>query len=322
VNEFGIGQGDSEKPDGYEDFNIAAPEPDSLLSPEWQAAIAGLGFGSVEPLIEALESAEPIPPECETFLALALRGDPRLTIRLVIQGAPLAGQKRAGRPRRHWRLTSAELADDIEQHALELERGRKFVAAALRGDRHLPFRVIVKSNSGGRFPARTGERNLMLAVKMLARLAEKQARGERDPYRAAARQVADECLVGSSTVEKAYEQNREVARDMRKWGAQLRDFDQSTADTGSFKARKVANFIRVTVGRIWGLSFARRRRKFPACRGEDYAHRAKPPSPTPRGQPISQGKMGYRQSALYFGEICVRRRRSEISACGAFTAVP
>src|SRR6202042_2510066 len=106
--EFGIGREDSEYSGDHEDLNIAPPEPDSLLGPEWQAAIDGLGFGSVEPLIEALESAEPILPECETFLALALRGDSRLNVRLVVQGAPLAGQKRAGRPCRQSKLTSAE----------------------------------------------------------------------------------------------------------------------------------------------------------------------------------------------------------------------
>jgi hypothetical protein len=229
--EFGIGQGDSEYPDDHEDLNVAPPEPDSLLGPEWQAAIDGLVFGSVEPLVGALESAEPILPECERFLALALRGDSRLNVRLVVQGAPLAGQKRAGRPRRQSRLTSAELADDIDQHALKLERSRRILAAALRGDRRLAFRIRVKSNSGGRFPARTGERNLILAVKMSARLAEMQERGERDPYRAAARQVADECHVGSSTVEKAYERNREVAQDMRKWAAQLRNLLENSRQT-------------------------------------------------------------------------------------------
>jgi hypothetical protein len=96
------------------------------------------------------------------------------------------------------------------------------VAAALRGDRRLAFRIIVKSNSGGRFPARTGERNLILAVRMSELLAALQERGERNPYGAAARQVADEWHIGSSTVEKAYEQNREVARDIRKWAPQLR----------------------------------------------------------------------------------------------------
>jgi hypothetical protein len=116
--EFGIGEGDSEKPDGCEDLNIAPPEPDSLLGPEWQAAVDGLLFGSVEPLLNALASAELIPPECETFLALAFRGDPRLSVRLVVQGTPLAGQKRAGRPRQNSRPTGAELADYIEQHAL------------------------------------------------------------------------------------------------------------------------------------------------------------------------------------------------------------
>jgi hypothetical protein len=84
------------------------------------------------------------------------------------------------------------------------------------------FRIIVKSNSGGRFPARTGERNLILAGRMSKLLAALQERGERDPYGAAARQVADEWHIGSSTVEKAYEQNREVARDIRKWAPQLR----------------------------------------------------------------------------------------------------
>jgi hypothetical protein len=223
--EFGISQGDSERPDDLEELLIdeSPPEPESMLGPEWQAAIAGLGFGNVEPLAEALESAEPIPPECETFLALALRGDSRLNVRLVVRGAPLEGQKRAGRPSRQSRVTGEMLADGIEQRALESDKNRRIVAAALRGDKRLPFRIRVKSNSGGRFPARTGERNLILAVKMSARLAEMQERGERDPYRAAARQVADECLVGSSTVEKAYEQNRDLARDMRKWAIQLRD---------------------------------------------------------------------------------------------------
>jgi hypothetical protein len=94
--EFGIGQGDSEKPDGYEDLNIAAPEPDSLLSPEWQAAIDGLGFGSVEPLIEALESAEPIPPEWETFLALALRGDRSFPFGSLCKARPLWGRSAPG----------------------------------------------------------------------------------------------------------------------------------------------------------------------------------------------------------------------------------
>jgi hypothetical protein len=182
-----------------------------------------LVFGHVEPLAEKLESGERIPPEFEAFLACALRGDSRLGIRLVVRGTPLEGQKRAGRPPRGSRLTGDGLADDIEQRALESQVRRGIVAAALRGDKRLPFRILVKSNSGGRFPARTGERDLILAVKMSARMSEIRNRGELDPYRAAARKVADECGIGSSTVEKAYDKNRQLAHDMLEWGVKLRD---------------------------------------------------------------------------------------------------
>lgn len=222
---FGIGEGDLERSEDFEELGIVegSPEPELLLGPEFLAAITGLVFGNVEPLAEALVSAEPVLPECVSLLALALRGDPRLRFRLIVLCAPLEGQKRAGRPRRGTRLTAQGLAEDIEQGALELDQRRRIVAAALRGDKNLPWRILVKSNSGGRCPARTGERNLILAVKMSSRLRQMQERGERDPYGTAARLVANECLVGSSTVEKAYEQNREVAQDMLKWAGDLRD---------------------------------------------------------------------------------------------------
>jgi hypothetical protein len=64
---------------------------------------------------------------------------------------------------------------------------------------------------------------------MSARMAEMQKRGEREPYRAAARKVADECGIGSSTVEKAYEKNRQLAHDMRKWAAKPRGAIQQGA---------------------------------------------------------------------------------------------
>jgi hypothetical protein len=111
----------------------------------------------------------------------------------------------------------------IARHALKSDENRRTVAAALRGDKRYPFRIVVKSNSGGRFPAQIGFRNLRLAVKMSARLEEMQKRGDREPYRAAAQQVADECGIGSSTVEAAYEKNRIAAQGMLQWAADLRD---------------------------------------------------------------------------------------------------
>jgi hypothetical protein len=222
---FSVGQPDSEWPDEVPriTFAEAPPTPEWQRNPKWLGAFLGLMFGNVKPLAEALESTEPIFREYETFLTLALRGDARCPFRLVVRGKPLDGQKRAGRPRRGSRLTADALAEQIDKHNLHSGEYRRIVAAALRNDRSYPFRIEVKSNSRGRFPAQNGLRNLMLAVRMSALIEEKQKRGEREPYRAAARQIAGECFIGSSTVESAYEQNRILAPGMRQWAAELRD---------------------------------------------------------------------------------------------------
>jgi hypothetical protein len=225
--QFGIGDGDSEWPDSAQRLVFEEKSPLAEWEgccPKWRAALNGLHFGQAEPLAEALNSSEPILHVYKTILVFTLRSDARLPFRLVVIGRPLQGQKRAGRPKQDLRLTAEKLAELIEQGALESTHIRQVFAAALRSDGRLPFRITVKSNTGGRFPAKNGIRDLLLAVRMAEALEEMQKRGERDPYRAASRSVADErgVYVGPASVEAAYERHRSNAQKMRDWAADLR----------------------------------------------------------------------------------------------------
>jgi hypothetical protein len=225
--QFGIDDSDSDWPDGdpAAEFEEGPPLPEwKLCCPKWRVALHGLFFGKADALADALESAEPILSIYKTILIFALRHAAWLPFKLVVIGAPMQGQKRAGRPKSGLRLTSDQLAELIEQGALKSFEDRLKVAAALRGDGGLPYRIAVKSNTGGRFPAPRGHRDLWLAVQMMNAIEEKQKRGEREPYESAARSVATKLVmrVSPELIKAAYNQYLEEAKIMRKYQAALR----------------------------------------------------------------------------------------------------
>ena len=181
----------------------------------WYWAIWGLWHGKIDYLTDILDAREDITPLYFGIIALALRGNGELPFRLAVVSCPREGQKRPGRPRKLDR-PDAEMLIAILRRG---EGGQRILSAALKRDPRLPFRLVLKSTTGGRFPAGHGSRDLRLAARLAAALDEKRqlgkaTRGEPGAFGQAVQAVADGAGgIGGKTVEAAYTRHSAAARE-------------------------------------------------------------------------------------------------------------
>ena len=157
--------------EGSDGDSASIETPEWLRLPLWFNAVYKLNCGEISPLATALESSEPVLREYFDLLIVALRdvelpNGRKLSYRLDVVLRALSSQKKAGRPRKTMHVTKEALANWIEAGSLQHTVNRHMLAAAIRDDGSMPFRLVVTRNIRGRFPDDKHYRNIIVATRM------------------------------------------------------------------------------------------------------------------------------------------------------------